>query len=332
MSHPSSCSKGITVGEPVMIADDVSYFFPTARAELDSSLNGTIVYLTNLSTGRLVSVDRQGGKARVIDDHGPFFDVNLSPDGKKAAVTVLDRKIGVGDIWIYDLARGVRDRFTSEPGLEVDPVWLPDGRSIVYSEAEGGSYPHMVRRALGAFASEELTKRGEFQFAGSFSPDASTLFYTRTDSHTQGDIFRLDMATRTSRAVLNSSFDEDDPQVSPDGKWLAFTSDATGSPEIYLHSLAGSDAAPIRISASGGRSPRWRQDGRELFYLSPLHDLTSVVPRSDDNWSDTTITPLFRAPADTRHFAAAPDGQSFVMLEGAAAASDSLFNVVLGWR
>ncbi len=226
----------------------------------------------------------------------------------------------------------MRDRFTSEPGLEVNPVWWPDGRSIVYSEAEGGSYPHMVRRALGATVSEELTKRGEFQFAGSVSPDMSSLFYTRTDPRTRGDIYRLDLATRTSQAVINSSFDEDDPQVSPDGKWLAFTSDTTGSAEVYVRSLAGSDTAPIRISASGGRGPRWRHDGRELFYLSPLHELASVVPRGGEAWGDTTITTLFRAPADTRSVAAAPDGQSFVLLEGASGASDALFNVVLGWR
>lgn len=323
--------RGTTIGEPAIVAEDVSYFYASGRAEFDASPNGVVVYRTNTSTGRLVLMDRTGVKARVIDDKGPFLDVSVSNDGRKAAVTVLNRSNGLGDIWLYDLAHAVRDRFTSAPGLDVGPIWSPDGRFIVYSDVEG-TYPHLVRRSLSSSTSEDLTPRGAFEFAGSFSRDAATLFYTRIDPRARGDIIRLDMKTRISAAVLNTAFDEEDPQASPDGKWLAYSSDATGDSEVYLLSLNDENATRIRISTNGGSNPRWRQDSRELYYWSPQKDVISVAPRVPGEWSDTNATALFHAPADGLRFAVTPDGHSFLVVEGSAGATDALFSVILNQR
>jgi serine/threonine protein kinase len=324
--------KGAILGDPVLIADNVSYFYPSATAAFDAA-NGTIVYRTDTSTGRLVMTDRKGTE-RVIDDRNLFsrFSASISPDGKRAAVTVLDHATQLGDIWLYDLARGGSDRFTNEPGLALTPVWSPDGRSIIYSQAAAGTYPRLVRRGLTASRSEDLLPPGTFQFGGSFSPDGGTFFFTREVPLSNADIYRLDMRTHQASAVLDTTFDEADPQLSPDGKWLAFTSNANGTREVFLQSAIGSDSPRVRISTTGGDTPRWRGDGHELFYLSPQKSVISVVPRVAGDWRETTSAQLFRAPDTTLTFAPSQDGQSFLFVHGSSGASDAFFHVIVGWE
>jgi len=332
LSQHLDVGKGRLTGEPALIADNVSYFYPSGRADFDAA-NGVIVYRTDTRTGRLVRTDR-AGKRQIIDDQSLFDDLSLSisGDGKRAAVTVLARGTGLGDIWIYDLERGGRDRFSSEPGLAITPVWTPDGKAIVYSAAAAGTLPHVVRRDFTSSSLESLTPPGTFQFAGSFSPDGSVLYFTREDPHTRNDVLRLDLRTRKVEPLLNSASYESDPQASPDGKWLAFTLNASGVDEVYLQSLVRGDLPRVRISTNGGESPRWRRDGGELFYVSAQNGIMSVVPQSAGEWGNAKISELFRAPADTLRFAAAPDGQSFLFVEGSHGTADSLFHVIIGWQ
>jgi Tol biopolymer transport system component len=320
-------SRGAVIGEPTLVANDVSYFYLSGRAQF-SAANGVIVYQTDTSTGRLTISDRNG-TARVLDDQGPFYDVAMSPDGKRAAVTLTSRATGMGDIWIYDLTRDVKDRFTSEPGFELAPLWASDGRSIVYSDAPGGSLPHLVRRSLGSTSSSDLLPRGPFQFAGSFSRDGGTLFFYGVGGPTKEDILKLDVATKVTTPLITASFNETEPQVSPDGQWLAFVSDASGKYEVYVVSLAAANAEPIRLSQAGGWNPRWRGDGSELFFLSDQRIVMSVVPATAGNWRDARTKDILHAPKDAASFAVTPDGQSFLILENARGVSDSSLHVVL---
>jgi Tol biopolymer transport system component len=189
-----------------------------------------------------------------------------------------------------------------------------------------------MRRSLTASTSEPLMPSGTFQFAGSFSADGTTVFFTRTVPHTKEDIIKLDLRTRKAEPVLATNFNESDPQASPDGKWLAFSSDATGVNEVYLLSLIDADTPRVRVSTAGGDTPRWRADGGELFYVSSQNEVISVVPRAAGQWSDTTGTALFRVPANALRFDATPDGQSFLFIEGSHGAADDVFHVITGWR
>jgi serine/threonine protein kinase/Tol biopolymer transport system component len=319
---------GAVSGDPVALASDVSYFYPTGRADFDAA-GGTLVYRTDTSIGRLALVNRNGVETRVIDDKNVFYDFGLSSDGGKAAVSVVNRDTGLADIWIYDLIRGIRERFSSEPWHEVTPVWSPDGSFIVYSEAAGGTFPHIVRRGFTDAKTTEISSRGPFQFAGSFTPDGQTLFYVREDAQNRADIFRLDMKTRASFPLLTSSAMETTPEVSPDGKWLAYTSDATGDDQVYLVNVAGGDLRPTRISTSGGEAPRWRRDGREIIYRTAEGAIVSAVPGPAGRWNDATAHELFRVP-DLLGFAVLPDGQSFLVQRGSPGPSDSIYHVVLG--
>ena len=324
--------SGASLGDPELVAAGVSYFLPSARADFDASPTGAIVYRTNTSKGRLVEMDRKGTVTRTIDDQNHFWDHDLSPDGKRVVATVVAHDTGLMDLWIYDLVRGIRERFTSDATTEVSPVWSPDGRSIVYSQAEGGVFPHLVRRALAGNArAEELTPRGPFQFSAALSPDGKAIYYENNTGRGT-DIFRYTPATKTTAPFLQTSFREGSPAVSPDGAWLAYASNPTGTHEIYLQSLTGMELDPIRISTSGGQSPKWRGDSRELFYLTPGNALMSAVPAIDGQWTgEVRLSRLFEIP-DLGHFTAFRDGQSFVIATEKKGPGDEFFHVVLGTR
>jgi eukaryotic-like serine/threonine-protein kinase len=321
--------KGTMIGDPQRVASQVNYFYPPARADFDVSRNGAFVYRSNTSTGRLAMIDRTGKDIRVIDADGLFWDHRLSPDGKRAAVTVETRTTGLMDIWIYDLNRGLRERFTSEPAIEVSPAWTPDSRSIVYSQAEGGTFPHLVIRALDSATSKDLLPRDSFQFSPSFSSNGSTLYYER-DVATGNDIYKLDMKTGETTPFLATSFYEGAPAVSPAGDLLAFVSRASGSFEVYVQKL-DSDSPRARISTSGGQAPRWSRDGT-LFYVTPARFIASATAGASSNWNEAKVTNLFQYPREIRGFDVAPDGQSFLISDWARGDADESLHVMVPAR
>jgi serine/threonine-protein kinase len=320
-------SKGVMQGDAVTVANAVSYFYMTARADFDASPSGVIVYRTNTASGTLRLFDRAGRVVRTLDPRVLTWDHAISPDGRKAAVTIVSPDTGLLDIWIYDLARGLRDRLTNHPAIEVSPAWSPDGRWIAYSQGEGGTFPHIVRMPVGGGSPpEDLTRGGGFEFAPGFTPDGRSIYFA-VDGGRNADIVRLALDSRQVVPAIATSFVETTPRVSPDGKWLAYESNATGVAEIYVQSLAGGPR--VRISRDGGTQPSWRGDGQELFYLAE-GTIYSASPGPGGNWENATTTELFRFANIGKSFAATPDGQSFLLATYARGVQDELLHVIVG--
>jgi eukaryotic-like serine/threonine-protein kinase len=322
-------TNGLT-GDPSIVAEDVNFFLSSARAEFDVSDNGVVVYRNYVRFGRLVILDRTGAERRVIADNGAFNRVDVSPDGKKAAFAVGDRANGLMDIWIYDLARGVQDRFTSELGVETAPVWSPDGRTVVYS-ASTGTPPRLVRRAISAPAAQPIVAPGNMQMASSISRDGKTLYYECQNGKTRSDIFRTTLdGTNRSEAVLKSEFNETSPALSPDERWLAYASDATGKSEVFLMNLA--DGERIRVSTGGGYHPRWAGD-ELFFYQPPLPDraMMRAVPRVAGRWNDVVVSKLFSQRNSVLGLDTLPDGSGFIVAEWTPGPAESHIHVVTGW-
>jgi Tol biopolymer transport system component len=317
--------RGVTMQDSSTIAENASWFAITAKADFDVSSTGVVVYATDTTSGRLMFADRAGTE-RVVDEKALFRDIAISPDGKRAVVGILAADTRLGDLWIYDLARGIRDRFTSDPGAESNPFWSPDGQTIVYSSAQGG-LPRLARRGISAPTAQYLWPEGGFQFGGSFSPDGANVYYSQRDLRGKTRIYRQSFAARAGpQLVVGTDSDEDDPRVSPDGKWLAFDSDLTGGDEIYLLNLASGER--IRVTKDGGFEPRWRRDGRELFCLSfTQHALMSITPGTNGDWHEATSSPLFSVTS-LQGFDAAPDGKTFLLSEWTPGPADHFIHVV----
>ena len=178
---------------------------------------------------------------------------------------------------------------------------------------------------------ETITAPGAFRAPRSMAPDNDTLLIVNRNPQTKSDIHRLSLRSGKGEAVLTSEFTEAHPAVSPDGKWLAYTSDATRSFEVYVQRFDGSGGR-VRVSSNGGWGARWSRDGTELYYTGPDRRTIFVARSTSGTWDDASSTPLFVTKADLEDYEVLPDGQSFVLLESTPGPRDDRFHVILNWR
>jgi eukaryotic-like serine/threonine-protein kinase len=215
--------------------------------------------------------------------------MSLSPDESKLAIAKMETDASnVSHIWLMDLTRGTLSRLTSVPPNDWFPVWAPDTSRIAFSSARDGPLNLYAHALSGPGADEPLLKSGASKAASSWSPDGQYLAYWVAGANKQQDIWVLPMAGKKPIAFLESEFNELQPDFSPDGRWIAYTSDESGTQEVYVRRFeaAPARAAAIRMSVQGGSHPKWRRDGKELFYLAPDRKLMSV---------EVDPSPVFRA-------------------------------------
>jgi Tol biopolymer transport system component len=198
----------------------------------------------------------------------------MSPDGRRV---VLQRTVnGNPDIWLLDLARGVLTRFTSHPALDANPIWSPDGSRIVFTSNRDGPVDLYQKLVSGDGGEERLTSMPQTRTFNDWSPDGATILYRVTDSKLGYDIWALPTSGEGKPfPVVQTPFNERDAQFSPDGKWIAYQSNESGRFEIYIQPFPGSAGKEL-ISTSGGGQPRWRRDGKELFYVGLDGQLMAV--------------------------------------------------------
>jgi serine/threonine-protein kinase len=294
---------------------------------------GSLVYLPPQSASgrqRLVWIDRAGRETAVNVEPRSFLRVSLSPDDQRLALTVDEN--GNQDVWIADPGRDTMSRLTFEPTIETMPTWSPDGRYVAFrSEREG---PGVFRRdAQGTGTPERLTATdGPIHSPYSWTPDGRTLLLAVFRSFRQQAIGSVTPPETSVRILLDGDFAQLDPQVSPDGRWLAYQSDETGRFEVYVRPYPDVESGRWLISSAGGTSPRWGGDGRELFY----HDGEGLVR------VPVSTSPTFAPGRPVRLFAVKPfggrlgpdfevaaDGQRFLFLLPMASEAPRAVGLVL---
>jgi len=304
-------------------------------AQYAVSDSGTLAYVqaqSGVFERRLVWVNRDGTVLPIAAPLNAYTDPRIAPDGRSVALSVQGT---MQTLWIYDLIRSSLTTLPATGSLQ-SPVWTPDGRRLAYRATRAGYRNVFWRSADGSGEEERLTTSERLQTPSSITHDGRFLFYVEVAADTANDIWVIatDPQQRTPRAVVKTRFSETSPQISPDGKWLAYSSDESGRMEIYVSPFPG-PGGKTAISTEGGTEPRWSRDGRELFYRQDDRMMAVTLTRGS---SLTASSPrmLFEGRyqvSDTNSggFDVAPDGR-FLMIQPTVAEQPATeFNIVLGW-
>ena len=235
----------------------------------------------------LVWVDRTGKEEPVAAPPRAYEHPRLSPDGTRVALSSLDQE---NDLWIWDLGRATLTRLTLDPGQDWFPVWTPDGRRIIFSSNRGGQLNLWWQAADGTGAAERLTTSSHAQFLTGITPDGTAVVFNETTPTMGRDLLQLALdGTRRVTPLLQTKFDERNGIVSPDGRWLAYESNSSGTFEIYVRPFPNVGGGQWQVSTAGGRQPLWARSGKELFYVGADGALLRVpVEASGATWNAGT--------------------------------------------
>ena len=260
---------------------------------------GLLAYASSAATAELVWYARDGTRTASAGPPAACADFRLSPQDQLLALAEVDPHSHRPDIRVLDLARGAKSRLTSDAATDASPVWSPDGRQIVFRSNRGGVHDIYQSAANGSGPTTLLFKSPNAKYPTDWMPDGRSLVYHTYAEDTGSDIWLLSADGKTSKPLVNTRFDEVQGQVSPDGRWLAYTSLKSGRAEVYVRSLSD-PATRWQVSGSGGSDPRWKGDSRELFYISSESALT-LVPFAN---GPSAPRPLF-------HVRVAPPGDPY---------------------
>lgn len=301
---------------------------------------GVLVYAgTAPILRRLQWRDRSGKVLGVEGRVEAYYTVRLSRNGQRIALTSTDSS-GNADIWIREASRGVRARLTSAEGFDGLAVWSPDGRKVAFGGARSGPLNLFWTDASETGHEERLTSSNYAHLVYDWSSNRGLLAYTEFHPMTAADVWvlPLDATQRKPEPFLVTQFGETHPQFSPDGRWLAYTSNESGREEIHVSRFPSSPGQRRWVlSSQGGAYPRWNANGSELFYVSSDSKLMSVqanIDRAEPGFS--TPRELFQIPVRLGviwyDYDVAPDGQRFLVLAPADDAAPQPLTVIINWR
>ena len=331
LSAPFDAETLEVLGPPVRLPDSVLAFPNSGIAVFDLSRDGTLVHLPRSAgvNGYLVRVDQDGDVERLYDEPLAFYGLDLSPDGRRVALC-----LGNEEIWTLDLERAALSRLTTDPATDQNPVWAPDGRSVFFTSTRAGAMNLYRVPADGSGSPERLTESVHDQLTGAISPDGSTMLFRENSPETGWDAWILDLAAgQPARPFLNAEYDEIPERVSPDGRWLAYTSSESGRWEVYLRTLP-EPTGKWQISTRGGITARWSPDGRKIYYEEGRQLMFVSLTRGDESLAISAPTPvpnidLSRIDAISGLSGVSPDGRSFIMVQRAEPLTS--IALVLNW-
>ena len=330
-------------GEPIPILEGVvmetAAGVPGPPAQAAFARTGALVYVSGDAglqrQHTLVWVDRQGQEEPLAAAPRSYVYPRLSPDGTRVALDVRDQD----DILLWDLALEMLRPLTSGPSNGQYPVWTPDGRRVAFSSSREGALNLFWKAADGTGEVERLTDSPNLQFPHAFSPDGTRLVYREDHSDTAADLGVLSLeGERPAEPLLATEFSELNAELSPNGRWVAYQSDASGQYDIYVRSFPDVNQMLSQISTDGGTEPLWGHDGRELFYRSDAGLMVVAVetePSFAPGTQDVVVDDQYYAGLVGRNYDIALDGQRFLFIKGgtgpATDQSGQQINVILNW-
>jgi Tol biopolymer transport system component len=327
-------------GDPITLADGVQYFGFYASNLFAVSETGTLAYIAGEGTlsRQFTWVNRQGTVLGTAGKPGNYFSPRLSHDGKRIAVDLSESTSDSGDIWVLDRERDVATRLTFDPRNESAPVWSPDDRRLLFF----GNFPNQndlfTVASDGTGVAETVLSNGADNLASDWSSDGKFILLQSAKDRglTNTDLWIYSLEEKKAEPWLASSYSEKQARFSPDRKWIAYSSNESGRPEIYVRGFMP-PGGKWRVSSDGGSAPVWRPDGKELFFVSADARIMSVTVRPGAAFDGGAAAPLFRIPGDildlsvVTQYDVAPDGQSFLMNLDTPTEGQRMITLVTHW-
>jgi eukaryotic-like serine/threonine-protein kinase len=284
MAQPFDPKKLAFMGEAVPVGENVRSIGAQRRGVFSVSQNGLLAFQSGatIGTGALTWVDRTGKRLGIVGVPSEFYSVMLSPDGKRVVMSVLDPSTRAYDLWLFDLARQVRTRFTFDNShTYVTGIWSPDGSSVAYALRRKSTMGIYRKAADLSGAEETLYTSQNTSIPSGWSPDGKTILNTEalTATASSSGIFRLPLGERKPVQLATNGIYPAGARFSPDGRWIVYFATDASRQEVYAMPYPG-PGGKVQISSNGGTQARWRSDGKEIFYISRSGELTAVEVKS----------------------------------------------------
>jgi eukaryotic-like serine/threonine-protein kinase len=329
LAAPFDAAKLRLTGSAVGVVDDVmqavyskNSYLETGAAQFDVSPTGLLAYAPGgvfaEEPRSLVWVDRAGAVTPLSLPYRVYWGPRLSPDGQQVGFYTRGKDQRV---WIADLRNGTSTAVT-ERGNPSFIIWTPDGVHVTYTD--GNPRNLFWRRADGGGAPQRLTNSPNVQMPSSWSPNGKVLAFVEFDSASGEHIWLLPVGEGKAppRPWLNTRFDEDQPDWSPDGRWIAYSSNESGRLEVYVQAYPG-PGPRYTVSRDGGNSPAWSHDGRELFYTAEDPDgkvtmmaaTITTTPRFSIGTPQKLFQGIFTVSSGSRSYDVTADGRRFIMVQ-----------------
>ncbi len=335
MAQPFDTTKLALNGEPTPVSEQVPYASGSSFVDFAVFNDRLLCYRNsgNANT-QLTWVDRKGAPLTTVGPLGEFRQLSLSPNKEQVILERTDPQIDLRDIWQFDLRRETLTRLTSNPSGALVPIWAPDGNGVVYYGFRDG-FGGLIR-LTGGGTEEPLFKWNlSTVYALDWSSDGKFIVYRKVGEKTGNDIGVLSLSDRQTHDYLATQFDEFWAQFSPDGHWLAYQSNESGRYEIYVRSFP-EPGHKVTVSQGGGTFPRWRADGKELYYVRAGDKLMAVPVATGANFTVGAPVALFEVGAYGRRenryaYDVSADGQKFLLLRPLEDNSLRPLTVVQNW-
>ena len=321
-------------GEPVPILPDIQYLARVGRVGFSATDSGLLVAQNSgaVTFSQLIWFDRKGNQIGTVGKPDLYSNVSLAPDGKSVALDKTDSANQNTDVWIYELQGEGAKRITFDPAIDAMAIWSPDGSRLVFSSSRQNDFNLYMKAADGAQEEKPIQHADADEYPSDWSRDGRYILFNRGP-----EIWFLTLPEMKSAPFLKTSSTVKNGRFSPDGKWVAYASNETGKWEVYVTSFPAAQGK-WQVSSGGGEQPRWRGDGKELFYISSDGKVMSEPVTEGANFDVGAPVPLFQAnPRETvatselLFYDVSKDGQRFLINTEVKQTEVEPMTVVLNW-
>jgi Tol biopolymer transport system component len=336
VAQPFDRRRYVLSGEPHTLTDEMLYFPTVGRAVFTVSNGEVLITQTarGASLSQLTWFERSGKPTGTVGVPEVFNNVRLSPDGHRVAVDQIHADGRHTDIWILEPARGATTRLTFDPSSHQTPIWSPDGRQILFFSNRKLGIHLDLKNADGSGSEENVADldAGSVGNAWDWSRDGKYVLVRKSN-----ELWYLPWPERVAKPLMQAKWTVQNAQFSPDGRWMAYASNETESMEIYVSPFPGANGK-WQVSSGGGHEPRWRQDGKELFYVSAEGKMMAVTVKTAASFETGSPVALFqthrRQPVsaqDVFSYDVTADGQKFLVITKMDEANTAPLSVLLNW-